>query len=330
MGYSLVVGAALVFALNAALSRVPITAGMDVNHFTSMRITGAFVVFALLAAAFDREALRLPRRDQLIAMAALGIVGVVGLQWTYNISITRLPIGIALLIEYTAPILIVLWVRFIRGEQVHGRVWPAIGLALLGLAIVGQVWEGLVFDQLGLVMACAAAMCFASYFLIGERLTSPRLRTDRKPVSALHVTVWSFGSGSVVINLINPFWHAEGLGESAAMLGRFSHISIPVWVSMILVVVLGTVTPYFVYLFAMKFIPSTNASVVAMVEPLFALMIGWIWYYEALSAGQLVGVALVLTGIIAAQTARIPQVPEPADPQRPVKLDLWNEPPPPG
>jgi hypothetical protein len=68
------------------------------------------------------RSLRVGRRE-LGFLVLAGIVGIGLVQWFYFVAIARLPVGIALLLEYLAPVLVALWVRFVRGEQVRSRVW---------------------------------------------------------------------------------------------------------------------------------------------------------------------------------------------------------------
>lgn len=298
IGYALVLLAATLFGLNAGVSRVPMRAGLDTSLFTSVRITGALVVFVLLALAIDRTALRPPPWRQLPLIVGLGVVGVVGVQWTYNIAINRLPLGIALLLEYLGPVLVVLWVRWARHEPVSARMWPALGLTLAGLAVVAQIWSGLAFDGFGVVMALTAAVCFAAYFLLGEH---PSVVAE----SPVHVIVWAFAAGTVIITVLRAPWSSHDWAASVPMLGRFSDIDVPVWTAMAWVIVFGTVVPFFVLLLALRLLPATVVSVTAMFEPVMATVVGWFWFGEALSAVQVVGLVTVLTGIVLAQTARI-------------------------
>lgn len=299
-GFALVVTAAILFGINAGVSRVPIEAGLPISTFTTARVTFAFLVFLLIAIVFDRSALRRPRGRDLLLVIVLGLVGVAFLQWTYNIAIVRLPIGIALLLEYLAPVLVVLWVRFVRHQPVHPRVWPAIGLALGGLALVGQVWNGLSLDGLGIAMALAAALCFAAYFLVGETLTASPV----EPLTALRTVVWSFGTGALTMNLLGGWDDITALSEPASMLGRLDDLTVPAWSAMSSVVVLGTVAPFFLYLASLRDLSSSKASVTAMLEPVVAVIVGWLWFSESLTPAQVTGVCAVVAGIILAQTAR--------------------------
>lgn len=300
LGFALVVTAAVFFGINAGVTRIPMEAGLPTSTYTTIRVTFAFLTFLLLAVAFDRSALRPPRGRDLLLIVALGVVGVAFLQWTYNAAIMRLPIGVALLLEYLAPVLVVLWVRFVRRESVHPRVWPAIGLALVGLALVGQVWDGLSLDGIGVLVALAAAVCFAAYFLIGEELTA----TSAEPLTALRTVVWSFGVGAIVMNLLGGWEGSSALANDASMLGRLSDFTIPAWVAMVFVVVCGTVLPFFLYLLSLRHLSSSKASVTAMLEPVVAVIVGWLWFSETLDLLQTIGVLAVVSGIVLAQTAR--------------------------
>lgn len=296
LGYLMVITGAVLFGINGGVSRVAIAADIGVETFTTLRITGAAVVFAVAALALRPSVLRPPRGSSLLLIVALGLVGVAGLQLTYNIAITRLPLGIALLLEYLAPVLIVLWVRFVRHERVHPRMWIAVALALGGLAAVGQVWDGVTLDALGVAMGLAAAVCFATYFLLGEH------QTDN--ADPLHVIVWAFVVAALVMNVIQPVWTTPSLTGTTSMLGRLDGFSVAPWLAVSAIVVLGTVAPFFLMLLALRHLPATVVTVVAMLEPVIATVLGWGWFAESLTLVQVVGVLAVLAGIVTAQTAR--------------------------
>ena len=302
LGYPLVLLAAVLFGLNAGVSRIPLRGGTPTDTFTTVRITTAFLAFVLIALVVDRSALRVPRGRSLWLISALGLAGFAGVQWTYNVAINRLPLSIALLLEYLGPVLVVLWVRFARREHVHPRMWPALVLAVGGLAVVSQVWMGMTLDGLGVTMALGAAVCFAAYFLLGEHIGSADISADVG--GPLHVILWAFAAATVMMNLVQPAWTADALGDEVSMLGRFAGTTLPSWVAMAWVVLLGTVAPFFLLLLALRMLSATVVSVVAMLEPVVAALVGWVWFTETLNAVQLVGMAAVLAGILLAQTAR--------------------------
>lgn len=302
LGYALVIIAAVLFGLNGGVSRVAMGSGLDPDAFTTVRITAAALVFAVYAACFRRSALRRPRGTALLTVIALGLVGVAMMQFAYNVAITRLPLGIALLIEYLAPVFVVLWVRFVRKEHVRPQMWAAVGLAIAGLAVVSQVWNGLEFDGVGVLMALLAAISFAAYFLIGEHnVTSGR---DLAPADSLRVILWAFIVATVAMNLIQPIWETPDLPSTTSLLGRLDTYSINPLVPIAMVVVLGTVVPFFLQLIALKHLPASIVVVVAMLEPVIANVLGWAWFEETLTPVQVLGAIAVIAGIVLAQTSR--------------------------
>jgi drug/metabolite transporter (DMT)-like permease len=311
LGYALVVLAAVLFGLNGGVSRVAMGSGLSPEAFTTLRVTGATLVFVAYAACFRRSALRRPHGSALLLVVALGLVGVAGLQLTYNVAIDRLPLGIALLIEYLAPVLVVLWVRFVRKEPVRPQMWGAVVLAVGGLAIVSRVWNGLAFDGLGIVMALLAAVCFAAYFLLGEhqvQLDEHRVGSD----DPLRIILWAFAAATVCMNLVQPIWETPELPSTTSGLGRFDDVSVDPWLVLAVIVVLGTVVPFFLEMVALRHLPATIVTVVAMLEPVLAVVLGWAWFSESLTPVQVVGAVAVIAGIILAQTSRRTELAIPA------------------
>jgi len=294
-----VVAGALLFIVNAGVSRVAIRAGVDATSLTSLRVTGAAVVFATIAALLRPSALRLPRGRDLLLLAALGIVGVAALQWTYFVAIDRLPLGLALLLEYLAPVLVALWARFVQHEPVRRRMWVAIALSLSGLAVVAQVWQGMAFDSLGVLAGLGAAICFATYFLLGEHQVGG--------ADPLPVILWSFLWAAVVLNIARPVTSvdADVLTASTSLLGALDGWTLPVWALLAWIVLAGTVVPFFTALLALRHLPATIVTMVAMVEPVGAAALGWAWFRESLTVLQVLGGVAVIAAILLAQTARM-------------------------
>src|SRR4051794_41722837 len=123
---------------------------------TTIRLTFTFLVLLVVALLFRRTALRPPHGRMLVLVIVHGLVGVAALQWTYFVAIDRLPVGMALLLEYQAPILVALWARFLQHEQVRPRLWLGLGLAWGGLAAATGIWRGLTLDALGILGGAGA------------------------------------------------------------------------------------------------------------------------------------------------------------------------------
>jgi drug/metabolite transporter (DMT)-like permease len=308
-GYLLVVSGSLLFVMNAGVSRVIQRAGLDSMLLTSIRCTGTAVVL-LAIVAIRRERLTLPTSMRELALVlGFGVTGVALVQYFYFVAIDRLPVGIALLLEFTAPVLVALFARFVYRERVRARMWVGIGCSLGGLALVAEVWDGLALDAIGVLAGAAAALSLATYFLIGEHSVS----VD----PPLHVLTKAFVVAAVLWNLLAPVTRIRhaGLASDRSLSGNLSSLHVPLWALVGALVLLGTVVPFLTELTALQHLTATDVVLLGMLEPVGATVLGWLWFDESLSAPQIVGVAVVLVGIGLAQTARrlaaesTPQVP---------------------
>jgi drug/metabolite transporter (DMT)-like permease len=291
-------GAAL-FGVNASVSKVVLTAGIQPARLTALRCTGAAVTLLVALAVASPSRLRIERRD-LPALAVLGLTGSALIQWLYFVAIDRLPVGIALLLEFTGPLLVAVYSRVVLRHAVHRRVWLALGLSLAGLALVAQVWQDAGLDPVGVAAGLGAAACLATFYLLGKR-TLERL----DPVG---VSFWMLVFATLFWAVAQPWWHFDPsvLGERASLLGAFDGVSVPVWVALGWVVVLGTVVPYALEVAALRHLAPTTTGVVGMIEPVVAAAVAWVWLDQVLSGPQLAGGTLVLVGVTIVQASRVP------------------------
>lgn len=298
LGLALVTLGAALFIVNAGVSRVALRAGVDPLTLTTIRVTGTFLVLALVALLFRRSALRPPPGRLALLVVAHGLVGVAALQWTYFVALDRLPVGMALLLEYQAPILVAVWARVVQKEQVRPRMWLGLALAMAGLAAATGIWRGLVLDPVGIAAGLGAAVCFAAYFLIGEHGVGT--------LDPLRVIVWSFLVASVALNVASPAtgFATDLLDEEVSLLGTLSGYAAPVWALLGWIVVLGTVIPFAAELFALRHLSATTVTMVAMLEPVGVGALGWWWFVERVDAVALTGGLAVVAGIVLAQSAR--------------------------
>ncbi len=298
-GVALILAAATLFAVNGTVSKLVLTSGLSSQRLVEIRCAGAAVVLCLLALARDRGSLRTTPRE-LGFVVVYGVVGVAMVQWLYFVALTRIPVSLTLLIEFTAPLMVALWVRFVLGRPVRRRLWPALALVLVGLALVARVWSGLTVDGLGLVAAVAAACALAAYYVLGERGLA-----RRDPVS---LAALSFAAAAVFWAVVLPWWTFP-FGRLAAPVGVLG-VAVPTWLLVVWVVVLGSVVPWVLVLRGLRSIGATRAGLVGTLEPVVAAAVAWVVLGEALSAVQIAGGAVVVGGIVLAETARTAQVPE--------------------
>ena len=308
LGYALVLVGVVGFSINAGVSRIVLDNGIGAWTLAELRALGAAGLL-LAIVAFTGRAGRLPMpRSQWPLLALYGLVGLGLLQSFYFEAIARIPIGLAILIEFLAPVWVALWTRVVRKQHVRPILWPALAITLSGLAIVAGAQFG-DLDPIGLLSALAAGWCFAVYFLVGERLVA-----DHDPFV---VSFWGFaiaGAGwmaaAVLVPQIAPLWeidYSQSVVTAAAVL--------PMAILLLWIISFGTVVPFASETAAMRWIPATTVSVLAMLEPIGSAAIGWWWFDERLTAFQIFGATLVLAGITMALLSRADDHPSVAVPE---------------
>ena len=290
LGYALAASAATMWALNGSLSRLLLDDGVSALRLAQLRAVLTFVLLAVAVALLRPDLLRV-RREDVPRLAFLGIAGLAGVHVTYFLSISRLDVGVALVIQYLGPLLLLLWLRVVLRRRLKRSLWAAAALSVLGCALVVEVWDPGAIDALGLLAAFGAAITFAIYLYSSEQAGH-----RYEPVTTL---VWGFGFATLFWLVVQPAWtfpfdHFTSLGNLALGLG---------------VVVIGTLLPFVAIVAALRHVPASRAAVVATLEPVLAAAIAWPVLGEALDAAQIAGGLLVVGAVIWVQAQ------QPADDQ---------------
>jgi drug/metabolite transporter (DMT)-like permease len=297
VGYAMVIAAATLWAVNGTVSKIILHSGPSTWQVAELRVTGAALVLVAALAVARRDLLRV-HRSELPLLIVFGIAGLTFVQLFYLLAIRRLPIGVALLVQYLAPVLVALYARFVVREQVRRRMWGALALSLCGLVLVLRIWSGITLDKIGVGAALAAAFAFALYILLAERSVA-----HRNPVSLL-----AFGLlfATAFWALVQPWWRFPfgTLGHTVSLEGNLADVHLPLALLATYMIVLGTVVPFALLVAALRHISATSAGLVAMLEPVVATLVAAAWLGESLSGIQLVGGAFVLVAVALAQTAR--------------------------
>jgi drug/metabolite transporter (DMT)-like permease len=296
LGYATYLVAATLFALNGSVSKFLLLGGVPWQRLSQLRVTLAFLILFVVVLLVRRSGLRL-RRSEVGRIAIYGILGIAATQSLYFLGIQKLAVGVALLIEFTAPIMVALWFRFVMREPVRDRVFLALLLALTGLAMVAQIWAGFSLDTIGVVASFGAAAALALYYVLGEKLV-----VDRDPVS---LTMWGFAFATAFWAVVQPWWSFPwGTLDITARPFGVDGAAIPGWALIAWMVVLGTVVPFALVLQSLRHLRATQASVVGMTEPLIASLIAFVLLGEVLTPVQILGGAVVLAGVLLAETSR--------------------------
>jgi drug/metabolite transporter (DMT)-like permease len=305
MGYVYALLAAFLFGANGSVSKVIIQAGFSAMQLTQMRVLGAALISGLVLLIIDKKSFRLPPKQWLVVVV-LGVVGVAMLQVTYALAIELLPVGIALLLEYLAVLLVALVAFFVFKEKVRLRLWVAIAFVMAGLVVVAEIWAS-TLDPIGVMWGLLAAITLATYFLVGEK--------QLKTISPLALAFWTMTIAAVFWLPFSGWWELDASSfTTLAPLGSEPDSAlVPLWALLAWNVVLGSFAPFLLSLSALKRLSATAAGIVATSEIAFAFVTAWLWLQESLSLLQVVGASIVLGGIVIAQTARSSDVVVQAD-----------------
>jgi drug/metabolite transporter (DMT)-like permease len=292
VGLGLALASAVAFGGSGVAAKPLIQAGLDPLDVVWLRVTGAALVMLPLAV---RHRTLLRRRPALLA--GFGLLAVAGVQACYFAALSRIPVGVALLIEYLAPALVLGWVRVVQRRPVTRAAVIGVVLAVGGLACVVEVWSGLSFDALGLTLALGAACCQVGYFVLSDQGSEAG---DEAP-DPLGVIAYGLLVGAAVLTVVARPWgmHWSVLAGTAHMNGT----SVPAVALLAWIVLIATVLAYVTGVVSVRRLSPQVAGVVACLEAVIATVLAWVLLGEHLSAPQIAGGAVVLVGAFIAQSS---------------------------
>ncbi|MGY5136315.1 EamA family transporter [Streptomyces nigrescens] len=291
-GLGIALLSALAFGGSGVAAKPLISAGLEPLQVTWLRVAGAALVMLPIAWR-HRDLVR--RRPALLA--GYGLLAVAGVQACYFAALSRIPVGVALLIEYLAPALVLGWVRFVQKRPVTRAAAVGVVLAVGGLACVVEVWSGLSFDAIGLALALGAACCQVGYFVLSDHGSD-----GDDAVDPLGVIAYGLLTGAVLLTVIARPWGMDWavLGGGADMNGT----QVPAVLLLAWIVLIATVAAYLTGVVSIRRLSPQVAGVVACLEAVIATVLAWVLLGEHLSAPQIVGGAVVLAGAFIAQSAK--------------------------
>ncbi|HXM61455.1 MAG TPA: EamA family transporter [Terriglobales bacterium] len=293
-GYLYIASAAFLWGIAAALGRAAFTGRLlpkgqalrpiDPLILSQSRATFSFIVL-LIALLLIRgwKRLRLPVAD-FRRMFVLGILGVAASNYLYYLAIQRTNVATAIILQYTAPILVLLY-TVARGLQkpTMQRV-AAVALAVTGIALVIGIFGagGFRLDAIGVLAALGAAFSFAFYNVGGHSILA---RYDRWTV-LLYVIL----SASVFWIVVNPPWRVVA-----------AHYSGGQWLFLLVFSLISVLAPFSLYFAGLQHLEPTRAIVVSCLEPVFSIVIAAVTLGEVMKPLQTVGIVLVLVAIVVVQ-----------------------------
>jgi len=296
VGITAVSFAALMFGFNASTVKIILGTEISPEQLVLFRATITALMAGLVLLFTNRKAFKVTMKE-LPVLIFYGIFGIALMQWSYSNAVSLLPISVALLIEYTAIVIVPLVSLLLFKEKVRPRLWFGIAAVLVGLAIVSNLWNSSL-NPIGVAWAFMAAVCLSIYFLIGEH-------TQRKR-DAMSTLFYTFAVASVfwaIMNFINPAKMID-INLVFNLGGNLSGISMPVWAGLLWIGIMGSFIPMLLDYIALGNLSATAVGVIATAETVFATIFAWAWLNESMTTLEVIGGLIVVAGIILAETSR--------------------------
>ncbi|WP_049574158.1 EamA family transporter [Nonomuraea sp. SBT364] len=302
-GLAIAFVSSMCFAFSGPMAKYLIASGLAPIEAVWARMAGAGLLLIAVLAVVKPAALRIPRA-RLPFFGMYAIVAVAAVQLLYFLAITRLPVGIALLLEFMAPVMVVVWVRFVRKVRLARAAFVGAVTAVLGLGIVVEVWSGLRLDALGLLLALAAGACCAGYFLMSDSFGDD--------VDPLGLIAWGLAGAAVVLMPFARPWDIPWSAFVSVATPAAGALELPVLGAYLCMVLIATVTAYILGVNAVRRLSAAVGATVASLEVIGGAIVAWVLLGEELGVFQIVGGVIVLSGALLAQTATASAQPSPA------------------
>ncbi len=253
------------------------------------QIRAVVTVIVLLPYAVFRGTFKVPAQlwKFMVLGANLAIVNV-SFYWALDI----LGVGPGATIQFLGPILVLVWMKVVRGQPVGPIVWLAAVGAVVGVGIVTEAWSLDASDLIGVGAGLISAVTFATYLLYGEYLGG-----SYKP---LQIAVWGFIFASLIWIVALPPWTFP------------SDVSGAAWRDLLIIGVFGTALPFIIEFQALRMVVSGVVGVVATAEPAIAAVTAAILLGQQLGVVQWGGVALVVVAVATVQRFGLQDVHSPA------------------
>ncbi|HEU5333600.1 MAG TPA: DMT family transporter [Actinocrinis sp.] len=285
------VAASVSFGASGPFAKALIDAGFSPLQAVWLRVVGAAAVLLAASPPARRRGLVRVLRRRGGAVAVYGLAAVAACQALYFVAASRLPVGVAILLEFTGPVLVVGWERLVRRRPVARVSVAGVTVAMAGLACVVQIWSGVRLDPVGIAAGLGAGAGNAAFFLLIDRLTGA--------VDPLSLTLGGMLVGAVALLPLAAPWSVPwSVLTRDVALGTGSA---PGWLLAGSVVIVSTVIAYLAGTVAVQRLSAPIAAGLAYVEPAAAATIAWLALGERLSPVQISGGLVVLAGAFLAQ-----------------------------
>ena len=291
-GYFFIGTAAFFWGISAALGRAVFTGRLrlggaalhpiDPLILSQTRTTfSLLVLLPLLLARRGWEQIKLPARD-IASTFLLGTLGVAVSNYFYYVAIERTNVATAIIVQYTAPVWVLLYVAARGQQKLSLQKVAAVVLAVTGIALVIDLFKagsGLHLDGYGLTAALLASFSFAFYNVAGHRILACHDRW--------RVLVWTLAFAAAFWLVVNSPWKIAA-----------AHYAPAQWVFLFLFSMISVLGAFSFYFLGLQYLEPTRAIIASCLEPVFSILLAALLLGEVLRPVQTLGIILVLGAIV--------------------------------
>jgi drug/metabolite transporter (DMT)-like permease len=286
-GLGFAVVSAMAFGLSGSLAKGLLDAGWSAGAAVAVRVTIAALVLVVPAALSLRGRWSLLRRN-LPLVAGYGLVAVAGCQLAYFNAVVHMQVGVALLIEYTAPVAVIAWLWLRHGQRPGLVTLAGAAVAAVGLVLVLDLLSGADLSALGVVWALLAMVGAAAYFILSAN------EDNGLPPIVLAAGGLVLGATALVaaglVGVVEMSWSTRPV--------EYSGVEVAWWLPLLGLGVVTAAVAYVTGIAASRRLGSRLASFAALLEVLFALVFAWLLLGELPRGVQFFGGALILAGVV--------------------------------
>ena len=298
IGLAVAVLSAAMFGTSGAVAKSLLVEGWSPGAAVTLRVTLGALLLAVPAGMAMRGRWHLLRRPVTwIHTGLFGLVAVAGCQLFYFLAVERLSVGVALMLEYLGPILVVGWLWLARGQRPTPLVVGGIGLALLGLLLVLDVLGDVQVSTAGVLWGLAAAVGLAVFFVIGADDASGL------PPIAFACLGMSVGAVGLVLSGLLGVVPMTWSTQDVVLAGSTA----PWWAPVLWLGLVAAALAYVTGIVAARALGPKIASFVGLAEVLFAVVWAWLLLGEMPAPVQLLGGLLILAGVVAVKLDERPE-----------------------
>jgi drug/metabolite transporter (DMT)-like permease len=281
-------GAAILWAISGVFGKILLAGSLSPAQLVFYRSAlGSGLLLAGLLAQ-KRALLKISLHD-LPYLILLGILGLALTQFAYYGAIQAMSVGLAILLQYLAPLWILLYERLWKKMPLTSSKVLALILAILGCLLVCVPTSGsTTVSTYGLSLGIASGVFFATYGLMSQRAL--------RAYSEVTVLFYSL--------LFTALFWGWVTSDKWAPLGKVGNAK--VWM-ILYVAVFGTLLPFFLFILALKHLEASQVGIITTLEPVVAATLAWIYLGESLTAFQIAGGLLVLMGILMLRVKKVPR-----------------------